>query len=253
MKIKLKLQKNKIKKINFKEKKIFSLSKKKYHYNFINNIKNKNIDLSHLKSMALFIIKCGPKSYLKVNNIKKVIKDNQIILVNNNICNLNLDNKKNIILIAGTKTNKIKKKSYKNFHLKESYRVNKHWGNELWINNRDKNFSFKKIFLKKGKQTSLQLHEKKRETNFLFKGTAYLHYLSNNKRINTINLNKDIKKIKIKAPVIIDVDPETIHRIEAIDNLTLYEVSTPHLDDVIRIQDDKSRKSGLIISEHQNN
>ena len=122
----------------------------------------------------------------------------------------------------------------------------------MWINKRDKNFAFKKIFLKKGKKTSLQIHEKKQETNFLFKGNAYLHFLIKNKKLDEINLNKDIKKIKIRNPVTVNVDPETVHRIEAIDNLTLYEVSTPHLDDVIRLQDDLSRQSGLIISEHIN-
>ena len=50
--------------------------------------------------------------------------------------------------------------------------------------------------------------------------------------------------------IVIDVEPKTIHRIEAVTDLTLYETSTPHLDDVIRLQDDKSRESGLIQYEH---
>ena len=252
MKKKLKINKNKIKKFSLKKQANITLANKKYHYNFINNLKNKKIDLKHLKSISILVIKAGSKSFINIKNVKKKIKNNQIILINNLDCCINLDDKKNMILIAGTKTNKNKKKNFDIFNLEKAYKVVKHWGYELWINKRDKNFAFKKIFLKKGKKTSLQLHEKKQETNFLFKGNAYLHFLIKNKKLNEINLNKDIKKIKIKNPVTVNVDPETVHRIEAIDNLTLYEVSTPHLDDVIRLQDDISRQSGLIISEHKN-
>ena len=34
-------------------------------------------------------------------------------------------------------------------------------------------------------------------------------------------------------------------------NITLFETSTPHLDDVIRVSDDLNRVNGLIKSEHK--
>ena len=44
-----------------------------------------------------------------------------------------------------------------------------------------------------------------------------------------------------------------IHRIEAISDILLFEVSTPHLDDVIRLLDDNKRKDGKILKEHLSN
>ena len=44
--------------------------------------------------------------------------------------------------------------------------------------------------------------------------------------------------------------PGNIHRIQAITDILLYEVSTPHLDDVVRLQDDNKRPDGRIKEEH---
>jgi mannose-6-phosphate isomerase len=41
-----------------------------------------------------------------------------------------------------------------------------------------------------------------------------------------------------------------VHRVEAITDLILVEVSTPELDDVVRIEDDMGRGSGRIEAEH---
>ena len=46
------------------------------------------------------------------------------------------------------------------------------------------------------------------------------------------------------------IDYNNIHRIKANSQTTLFEVSTPHLDDVIRVSDDTNRVSGRIKSEH---
>ena len=42
------------------------------------------------------------------------------------------------------------------------------------------------------------------------------------------------------------------HRVIAITDIILQEVSTPEVDDVIRIEDDNERKNGRIESEHTN-
>jgi hypothetical protein len=43
----------------------------------------------------------------------------------------------------------------------------------------------------------------------------------------------------------------TVHRIEAATDLRLVEVSTPHLDDVVRLADDYGRPDGRVESEHE--
>jgi quercetin dioxygenase-like cupin family protein len=47
------------------------------------------------------------------------------------------------------------------------------------------------------------------------------------------------------------IHPETQHRILAKTDLEMLEVSTPEVDDVIRIEDDSNRPSGKIDFEHQ--
>ena len=244
------LNKNKVSKIKFNLKKKYILSKNRYTYLFENKLSNKLSDLKELKSLTILILKCGNDSKLLLKHKNFKLKNNQVILIENIKTKLKMGNEQNTILIAGTKTNKYKKKIFRKFDLSRSYKVKKHWGHELWLNGRNKNFAFKKIFLKKGNKTSLQYHNRKKETNFLYKGKIYLHYLSKNKKFNKIDYDKDIKKKYIVGPAVIDVEPKTVHRIEAITDLTLYETSTPHLDDVIRLQDDKLRKSGLISYEH---
>jgi hypothetical protein len=64
---------------------------------------------------------------------------------------------------------------------------------------------------------------------------------------------QDIAQAELDAVTAIDVTPNIIHRIEALTDILLYEISTPHLDDVIRIQDDANRTNGKIISEHRLN
>ena len=79
------------------------------------------------------------------------------------------------LLVVGKKIRNIK-----NFFIKEVkkdiYKVKKPWGYELWLNSLNNKFAFKKIFIKKGFQTSLQYHNFKRETNLILKGSAKLFY-----------------------------------------------------------------------------
>ena len=130
------------------------------------------------------------------------------------------------------------------------YKVIKPWGYELWINGQKKTYSIKKIFIKKNYRTSLQFHRKKIETNFLFKGKAKLYYSEKSGKYNKDKILDNLKSIDLQKKSVINVKRLAVHRIEALSNLTLYEVSTPHLDDVIRILDDKNRKSGRINEEH---
>lgn len=129
-------------------------------------------------------------------------------------------------------------------------RVDKPWGHELWITGEDPDFAFKKIVLRAGFRTSLQFHQHKQETNALYRGRAALHYQSDlSVRLGEVS-SQHVGRQVLQAPVAIHVLPLTLHRIEAITDLVLYEVSTPHLDDVVRISDDTARPDGRIAAEH---
>ena len=146
---------------------------------------------------------------------------------------------------------KIKEKKIKITKKSNIYKVNKPWGYELWLNGRHKNYSFKKIFLKKILEQVCN-SIKKMETNIIFDGMAELSYKNSGAIDNLEVTKKDISFKKLSSISKIFVKPNTIHRIKALTNLMLYEASTPELDDVIRISDDFNRKHGLIKKEHKN-
>ena len=128
--------------------------------------------------------------------------------------------------------------------MNKSYKVKKHWGHELWITKNNENYVFKEISLKKGFRTSLQYHNFKEETNFIFSGK--LNYFVSK------NLNKDnVKCIPMNSDEFVHVEPKVIHRFQALEDSYLYETSTFHLDDVIRLSDDTNRTDGRIESEHK--
>lgn len=133
----------------------------------------------------------------------------------------------------------------------EHYKVSKPWGHELWLNGEDKIFSFKEVHIKQGNQTSLQYHNYKIETNFLYNGTADLIYNANSSSVSNDNVTPDdTGTIELQSPTALHIVPPTLHRLRATTDLYLYETSTPHLDDVIRVQDDAKRGDGRIQSEH---
>jgi len=144
--------------------------------------------------------------------------------------------------------------------LKNHKKVEKPWGYELWLIWLKEYHVLKKIYMKKGYKCSLQFHEKKYETNFLTSGRAKIlknfHIDKNSSDIQAKELIKDIDLIKeysndVDAPFNFTNVPGEVHRVFSLEDYTAYEVSTPELDDVIRIQDDSSRKSGRILSEHK--
>tara|TARA_B100002019_G_C21190083_1_gene558334 strand:+ start:154 stop:924 length:771 start_codon:yes stop_codon:yes gene_type:complete len=142
---------------------------------------------------------------------------------------------------------------------KNHKKVNKPWGHEIWFVWLKDYHVLKKIFMKKGNKCSLQYHDEKYETNYLIEGKAKiikgLHIdlkEDKNKTFEIIlskNLHKDYSIIS-NAPYIFTNVPGEVHRVYSEEDYTAYEVSTPQLDDVVRVQDDNKRPSGLIKSEH---
>ena len=156
------------------------------------------------------------------------------------------------LLVSGVRRRLSSEASVEHTKFKDLYKVLKPWGYELWLNGEHPFYAFKMIFLKKGFKTSLQYHKKKRETNVLFDGNIRLHYKLNRQVANDSVVDADIGVINLSSIASVDVVPGVLHRIEAVSDSTLYEVSTPHLDDVVRVADDSDRASGRISSEHPN-
>ncbi len=129
-------------------------------------------------------------------------------------------------------------------------KVVKPWGHELWIAGEHSGYALKQIAISAPHKTSLQYHHFKSETNVLFSGRAKLHYKASDTD-NSRLTQADISSVELSIGSVINVQPPVIHRIEAVTDLMLYEVSTPHLDDVVRVQDDANRPDGRIEAEHQ--
>ena len=112
--------------------------------------------------------------------------------------------------------------------------VKKPWGHEdRWAVN-DK-YLGKILHIDKGKQLSRQYHEVKDETIHLFTGEM-LFYVG--------MIDGDLQEVKLSAGESYHVEPETVHRMVAVSDCDLLEVSTPHLKDVVRLEDRYGRISG---------
>jgi mannose-6-phosphate isomerase len=122
----------------------------------------------------------------------------------------------------------------------KSKTVIKPWGKEEWIAH-NQFYALKLITLNQGHRTSLHYHDEKHETYYVNHGRI-LSWLEGE--------NGDIDKKEMQAGSIVEIVPGRAHRVEAIEDTILIEVSTPHLDDVIRVEDDFGRGSGPIASEH---
>ena len=119
--------------------------------------------------------------------------------------------------------------------------INKPWGKEEWLELNEK-YCYKRIYINKGYKTSYQYHNYKRETNYLIEGTAEI-WLENDDGI--------VEKKIMKAGEFFNVTPPKKHRVIALTDIILQEVSTPEVNDVIRIEDDTNRKDGFIEGEHK--
>ncbi len=110
----------------------------------------------------------------------------------------------------------------------------KPWGREIWFAHLA-GYAGKILEVKKGFRLSLQYHEKKTETQYLLEGKIRMT-LGNAKK----NKNQ-LRQIVLKPGDKYDVFPYTIHRIEALEDSKIFEVSTDNLKDVVRIEDDYGR------------
>lgn len=106
-------------------------------------------------------------------------------------------------------------------------RVDKPWGYELiWAHT--PLYVGKILHVNAGEALSLQYHEVKDETIFLLSGEM---------RFWAGPTAEALELVSLAAGESFRVKPGTIHRMEALSDCDILEASTPHLDDVVRIQD----------------
>lgn len=112
--------------------------------------------------------------------------------------------------------------------------VPKPWGEERWLAHTDR-YAGKLLILKKGHRLSLQYHEHKHETQYVDSGR--IKYT-----LGSVDRPDEYEEFIAEAGTAVMLPPGAIHRMEALEDSRFFEVSTPELTDVVRLDDDYGRK-----------
>jgi mannose-6-phosphate isomerase len=116
--------------------------------------------------------------------------------------------------------------------LDDARRVEKPWGYEIWYALTG-SYAGKILHVEQGHRLSLQLHERKDESCYLLAGRLLLI-----KGLTTDELTEQT----LGPGQIWRNRPGEIHTVAALEDSDILEVSTPHLDDVVRLRDDYGRQ-----------
>jgi mannose-6-phosphate isomerase len=112
-------------------------------------------------------------------------------------------------------------------------RVEKPWGWELvWAETEA--YVGKLLFVRAGEALSLQYHEVKDETWLVREGVARLE-------LGEVDGDR-LEAVEIREGDAFHYPPRTLHRLTAVEDTVILEVSTPHLDDVVRVEDRYDRE-----------
>jgi len=112
-------------------------------------------------------------------------------------------------------------------------RVDKPWGYELIWALTD-TYCGKVLFVKAGEALSLQFHREKDEAWFIQSGRA---------KLELGEVGDAMLKHEVVGPgAAFHYVPGTVHRVTALEDTTILEVSTPQLDDVVRLEDAYGRE-----------
>jgi mannose-6-phosphate isomerase-like protein (cupin superfamily) len=110
----------------------------------------------------------------------------------------------------------------------EPQRSDKPWGYELlWA--RADDYVGKVLFVRAGESLSLQFHRVKDEAWYFQSGRA---------EVEVGAVGEAVLAREVVGPgAAFHLAPGTVHRIRALEDTTILEVSTPHLDDIVRLED----------------
>ncbi|MCB9728336.1 MAG: cupin domain-containing protein [Deltaproteobacteria bacterium] len=112
-------------------------------------------------------------------------------------------------------------------------RVDKPWGHEIIWAETDR-YAGKLLHIAAGHALSLQYHERKAESIYVLSGRLHLHHAS--------APGEPVSVRVVEAGDAFDIVPGMLHRFEAREPVVLVEVSTPELDDVVRLDDRYGRE-----------
>jgi len=111
-------------------------------------------------------------------------------------------------------------------------RVEKPWGHEIWWAWTD-DYVGKILHVTAGHRLSVQFHEHKDETSYVLRGRLRLFKGPSADELTESEVAEGATWRNL---------PGEVHTIEAIEDSDVLEVSTPHLDDVVRLQDSYGRE-----------
>ncbi len=112
-------------------------------------------------------------------------------------------------------------------------RVDKPWGWELIWASTEK-YVGKLLFVRAGHSLSLQFHNEKDESWYIHHGRAKLEFATVGEAVG--------KSEVVGRGAAFRLPPGTVHRLTALEDTFVLEVSTPHLDDVVRLEDAYGRE-----------
>ena len=117
----------------------------------------------------------------------------------------------------------------------EDTRVDKPWGYEIRWAMTDR-YLGKLLHVNKGEALSLQYHERKDECQYVVSGCV---------DIEVGGADGVLTTHRMRAGDTLHITPGTRHRITAVEDADIFEVSTPEVDDVVRLSDRYGRAPGL--------
>jgi mannose-6-phosphate isomerase len=108
-------------------------------------------------------------------------------------------------------------------------RVDKPWGYEIWWA-RTERYVGKILHVNKGESLSLQYHNVKDETIMIQSGLLLF-------QTRPAGDEGELRGVEMKPGDVFHITPGTLHRMTALEDCDILEVSTPELDDVVRLED----------------
>jgi mannose-6-phosphate isomerase len=109
--------------------------------------------------------------------------------------------------------------------------VDKPWGGELWFAHTDR-YAGKLLHVRAGERLSVQYHAAKDESSLLLCGRLVLRRGPS---------AESLVETELEPGGVWRNEPGQVHTVEALEDSTIVEVSTPELDDVVRLSDDYGR------------
>lgn len=105
--------------------------------------------------------------------------------------------------------------------------VPKPWGSELWFAHTDR-YAGKILRIRAGCRLSVQFHEEKDDTSYVLSGRVIVSQGDSVETMATQELGPGDSW---------RTSPLVVHTLEAVEDAEIIEVSTPQLEDVVRLED----------------